>query len=393
MALRRKALTAATFVPFDDAIGTQITATSWADSVLWQYWRIVGELHFATTFLARQVARVRWNVEVNGQRLSDDKADEYIADLTMPRGSRNVAEALALNFQVPGRMWYLHQPTTGWEVVATTHPDVKKRVETADVVVFGINQDPENPKNADSPVKANMLTIQELALLQQQQRAQARNRLAQRGMLFYPNDVDFEGDFETDFKKSVTAPIEDEGSSASVVPHIIGFPSDFIEKWRAMIPDYPYDEQLPAKIEAVTRRLALGLDMPPEALLGIGNANHWSMWAIQESTYRAHTEPLAEKVGFVLAKAAIKFFDEAVVRITPDPTPLLARVGSVTDALEMFDRGIVNAEFVRDRAGAQDDDAPDEATRQEQLGIGSREPAIRRLSQDRQGPPAERPRR
>lgn len=393
MALRRKALTAATFVPFDEAIGTQITATSWTDSVLWQYWRVVGELHFATTFLARQVARVRWDVEINGQRQSDDKADEIIADLTAPRGVRNIAEALALNFQVTGRMWYLQQPTTGWEVVATTAPEQKKRVDRADIVVFGINQDPENPNLPDSPVRANMLTIQELALLQQQQRAQARNRLAQHGLLIYPNDVDFDSQFEEDFKKSIAAPIQDEGSAASVVPHVFSFPSDFIDKWRWIIPEFPYDESLPAKIEAVTRRLALGLDMPPETLLGIGNMNHWSMWAIQESTYRAHTEPLAEKVGFVLAKAAIKALDEPVVRITPDPTPLLARVGSVTDALEMFDRGIVSAEFVRDRAGAQSDDAPDEAARQEQLGIGSREPAIRRLSQDRQGPPAERPAR
>lgn len=390
MAIRRKALTAATYFPFNDGIDTQITATSWVDSVLWQYWRAVGELHFATTFLARQVGRVRWNVTIGTDRLSDDKADAFIEDLTMPRGPRFIAEALALNFQVPGRMWYLHQPTTAWEVVSTTHPDIKKRKETADVVVYGINPDPEDPKNPDSPVKANMLTIQELALLQQQQRAQARNRLVQHGILFYPNDVDFDSTFEDDFKSSATAPIADEGSAASVLPHMIGFPSEFIEKWNWMIPEFPYDEALSAKIEAVTRRLALGLDMPPEAMLGIGNMNHWSQWAVQESTYRAHTEPLAEKVGFVLAKAAIKYYDEPVVKITPDPTPLLARVGSVTDALEMFDRGIVDGEFVRDRAGAQDDDKPDEADRREQIEIGARNPSIRRLSQDRQGPPAER---
>jgi hypothetical protein len=76
--------------------------------------------------------------------------------------------------------------------------------------------------------------------------------------------------------------------------------------------------------------------------------------------------------------------DDADVQVIPDPTPVLAKLGSVTDALEAFDRGIVSPEYVRAQMGADDQDAPD----------GPPTPQngqIRRLSSDRTGPPAERP--
>jgi hypothetical protein len=37
--------------------------------------------------------------------------------------------------------------------------------------------------------------------------------------------------------------------------------------------------------EAV-ERLAIGLDMPPEVLLGLGDSNHWSAWQVDEQTWK-----------------------------------------------------------------------------------------------------------
>jgi hypothetical protein len=74
--------------------------------------------------------------------------------------------------------------------------------------------------------------------------------------------------------------------------------------------------------------------------------------------------------------------------VVPDPTPVLAKLGSVTDALEAFDRGIVSGEYVRSMMGADEDDAPEEDEAPPVEANGTR---IRRLSSDRVGPPAERP--
>lgn len=386
---RKKALTSATFIPFDTASGmTQYAPSStdkWADTILWGLWDTVGELHFATTFLARQVGRVRWNVTIDGEPLDDDKSDAEIANITSPLGPRIIAEQMALHFQVPGRFWYLNFADRGWDVYASADPDIKKLKAQSVFDILGITRHPLDKKRPDSPVRANVATIQELALLQAQHRGQAITRIIQHGILLIPNDVDFEGDFKESFKKSLQEAIKDPSSPAGSLPHVIDFPSEFIEKWRWMIPEFPYDAALPEKIEAVTRRLALGLDMPPEALLGIGNLTHWSQWAVQEQTYRAHTEPLADKVGFVLAKAIMATREGSVVTVKPDPTPLLAKVGNVVDALEAYDRGIVNADFVAALMGAQEDDRGDG------VPLNTTSPRIRRFSEDRDGQPSERP--
>jgi hypothetical protein len=79
--------------------------------------------------------------------------------------------------------------------------------------------------------------------------------------------------------------------------------------------------------------------------------------------------------------------DELDVQVIPDPTPVLAKLGSVTDSLEAFDRGIVSDEYVRKQMGADDDDAPEDDAPPPPESNGG----IRRLSSDRVGPPAERP--
>jgi hypothetical protein len=349
----------------------------------------MGELHYASTFMARQVSRLAWDVIVDGVKLDRPEHQQWpdvLNTATFPEGVRNTVDDMTLQFLVPGAFFYL-QELGQWDVAATTTTDVKRRAELAEISIYAINPDPEKQKRPDSPVIANLNTIRELGLLQALQRSQSRNRIAQRGILLYPAEAEFADDtnFEKDFEEAATAPIKDEYAASAVTPLILKYPSELIDKWRHLLLDNPYDEELTAKIESVTRRLAIGLDMPPEALLGMGDATHWTVWNVSESTYRAHMEPWATKVGQVLARAIHRMRgDDADVQVIPDPTPVLAKLGSVTDALEAFDRGIVSPEYVRAQMGADDQDAPD----------GPPTPQngqIRRLSSDRTGPPAERP--
>lgn len=360
-------------------------------SEAWMHWRTMGELHYATSFMARQVGRLAWDVVINGRKLvrpTNKDWPDILDEATFVEGVRATVHDMTLQFLVAGAFHYVRVGEE-WQVTATTTPGLNELERAANIWVSAINPDPEKRGRADSPVLANLNTIRELALLQALQRSQSRNRIAQRGILMYPAEAEFPDDtnFEKDFEEAATAPIRDEYAAEAVTPLILKYPEALIEKWRHLVLENPYDEELPAKIESVTRRLAIGLDMPPEALLGMGDATHWTVWNVSESTYRAHMEPWATEVGRVLARAIFRMrADDLDVQVIPDPTPVLAKLGSVTDALEAFDRKIVHAEFVRGLMGADEEDAPDDDTPPPEANG-----RIRRLSSDRVGPPAERP--
>lgn len=357
----------------------------------WLWWRTMGELHYATTFMARQVSRLAWDVSINGRKLvraENKQWPDVLEEVTFPEGVQATTEDMTLHYLVPGAFHYLRLGEE-WDVYATTTPGLNEIERQANLRLYASNPDPEKPGRPDSPVLANLNTIRELGLLQSLQRSQSRNRIAQRGILFHPAEAQFPDDtnFQQDFETAATEPIKDEFAASAVTPLIIEYPADLIEKWRHLLLESPYDEELSAKIESVTRRLAIGLDMPPEALLGMGDATHWTVWNVAESTYRAHMEPWATKVGQTLARAIYRMRGEGQdVQVIPDPTRVLAKLGSVTDALEAFDRGIVNAEYVRNMMGADDEDAGPGAP-----PAPSQNGQIRRLSTDRVGPPAERP--
>jgi hypothetical protein len=361
-------------------------------SEAWRFWRTMGELHYATSFMARQVSRLAWDVVIDGTKLERPENKQWPTVLdaaTFPEGVRNTADDMTLHFLVPGAFHYFNI-NGEWDVVATTTTGVNQLEEQARIKIYAINPDPEKQGRADSPVLANMDTIRELALLQALTRSQTRSRIKQ-GILLYPAEAEFADDanFEKDFEEAAVTAIQDEYSASAASPLILKYPEALIEKWRYLVLDNPYDETLPEKIEATTRRLAIGMDMPPEALLGMGSATHWTVWNVSESTYRAHMEPWATKVGQVLARAIHRMRgDDADVQVIPDPIPVLAKQGSVTDALEAFDRQIVSAAFVRSVMGADPDDAPPTI---EEPEPPENPPRIRRLSSDRTGPPAERP--
>lgn len=364
-------------------------------SEAWMHWRTMGELHYATSFMARQVGRLAWDVVINGTKLERAPNRQWPAILegaTFPEGVRDTVEDMTLQYLVPGAFHYVRVGEE-WQVTATTTPGLNELEQEANIWIRAINPDPEKRGRADSPVLANLNTIRELALLQALQRSQSRNRIAQRGILMYPAEAEFPDDtnFEKDFEEAATAPIRDEYAAEAVTPLILKYPEALIEKWRHLVLENPYDEELPAKIESVTRRLAIGLDMPPEALLGMGDATHWTVWNVSESTYRAHMEPWATEVGRVLARAILRMSEEPIdVQVIPDPTPVLAKLGSVTDGFEAYDRHLVNGEFVRSLMGATEDDAPEDEDLMF-IDPAGMPPRIRRLSSDRSGPPAERP--
>lgn len=330
----------------------------------WRVWRKVGEVHYSTTQQSRLVSRLDWSVLVDGDQLETVDAEEL---LTAAFGNdlRSLVKTAALHMQVAGG-YYLARTRPGdadsWKVISNPPKhQQKKLLDNSDVVVSVRNPDPEDETRNDSPVIAALDVGNELVLARAQARASSRSRTAQLNTLLYP----LEGagpdpkSFEQDLMEVMVAPLADEHSTATVVPNLIGFPAELIDKWRTLDLTGPADEKLHDRIERLIRQLAMQLDVPPELMLGMGDVNHWGQWAIQEDNWLGHVEPLAEPVGRGLARAITLAGDlDQRVEIIPDPGPLLQRRPTPSDAIAAHSAGVVSDDWLREQVGADDSDAP-----------------------------------
>ena len=338
------------------------TAASRSTGEAWNVWRTVGEIHYATTQQGRLVSRCGWDVSLDGVKLEPEKSEELLRQAFGPN-IPELAKNSALHVQVAGG-YVLARIGDMWKVYpAPPNYRQKEILRKADVLVTVTTPDPADETRPDSPVIAALDVAHELLLARAQARAAARNRTAQTGILLYPQEGAGE-DPET-FKRKlmtvITAPLADEKSAASVVPNLVGFPGDWIDKWKILQLAPDTDPKLQAKIDSLIRQIAVILDSPPELLLGMGDVNHWTAWATQEDNWFGHVEPLAATVGegFAAAVAEAADMDPERVQVEPDPSGLLRRRPTNADALSAFGMNLVNGRWAREQLGADEEDAPD----------------------------------
>lgn len=331
----------------------------------WRLWRKVGELHFPTSYVARIVSRrIAWSLTAGNADPLEPAAAQAVFDRALGTTSlEELIRLIVLNLQVAGEFW-LVQTETGWSVLSATTKDVGKKVEAARAA--GLNAlrvydpDPEDPDKADSSVRTVLDSAEDLLTLSALSRAQSRSRIAQAGMLLVPVEQKFEGGdpFGGGLEGAMTAAIKDVHSASAITPIKIEMAGDLIDKVKHVTFERPFDEAVPAKVEQAIKRIALGLDVPPELLLGVADMNHWSAWVTQEETYRGTIAPLAEKVAAVLEY--ILEVAGTPYRVADDPSELLARRSSVRDAIDAAKIGAVGLEYVRAAIGADESDAPTE---------------------------------
>jgi hypothetical protein len=389
------------------SLGAAARTKSWQRTA-WDFWGRLGELHYPTSQIARLMTRVQWDVTVDGQKLerdpdrSDDQTDVFLSRVTEPLDLSEVVREIALNFQVAGEVWYCHRggdarSDGGWRVLSVVDPELQKIRDNSNALKLrGIIADPRDRRHADSPFQAILGPAEELLTLEALSRSQSRSRMSQAGILLRPSEAQFPthnpdgspaSTFGEDLQRAMTAPIRDEYDPSALVPLDLEVPGDQVQNFRHLTFERSYDENLQERIERAIGRIAVGLDIPAELLLGIADVNHWNAWLVQEDTYRGHTEPLAYRVGDVLASAAEALELGRQVTITPDPTDLLARRSSVRDAMDAAKIGAVGLKYLRDVIGASEEDAPsDEELRIIRSASGaSREPNV----EERPGPPGE----
>lgn len=320
----------------------------------WAYRDSIGEVRTAVGFLRNTARRIRlipgWVPADGGapipledavakgeEPLATDAVLAYARDvldrLSGDTGSHgDLLEPMAENMEVPGEGWIVgFQDELGaerWEFrsIDEVHTDAAGSVHLIDDIATGgtgsvtgqVLQDdawlvrvwqphPRYRGQAESPMRSLLNPCEELLLAERRIRATDRSRLAGAGLFLIPEEADVIGaevdpesgakdDLMTTVTKAAVATLSTEGDARSVVPIFAKVPAETIGKFQHLTFDRPLDEKLIDRMQQAIRRLAQGLDVPPEIVLGLADVNHWTAWQIDEGAFKNHVAPLFERM-------------------------------------------------------------------------------------------------
>lgn len=414
----RRQITAAA-VRFDDLeVGSEmrrqlVRHDKWQELAL-GFNNTIGEVHYTTTMTADALAKGRLypaaRPEPDAERVRADDPDSgvplAVAELAEEKlrafkapigGQAQLIRMAAINTLLAGEWYLLNYPgpieaMVGWHVrsirdvsvASTGMVKVDGLGEFADDEVARIwNPDPANFMKADSGMRAVLGTCETVLLCDRQFRAGLRSRLF-AGLLLLSNgfregppdpSTSRAGDGEApddpviaDILQALSLGIQDEGAASAVVPNTLwGRLEDIKDGARLLSFAQQVDEAVVALREAGLRRIAQGLDAPPEIVLGTGDINHWGQWFVGES-FVQHVEPKAAFLedAFTTVYLRPELVAEGVepeiaerIEAALDLTPLMRRPNGDEDAKHAYSVGELNGEGLRRALGISEDFAPE----------------------------------
>lgn len=271
------------------------------------------------------------------------------------------------------------------------------KLPASDAMLFRVwRAHPRRWWQADSPVRSNLGVLRELVGLTKHVAASIDSRLAGAGILWIPDEVavaSASGGEDAGVPQGsqtpadqvmqeliavMTTAINDRESAAAIAPIVMTAPGEHLANVRHMSLATPFDEKSKDLRDEAIRRLALGLDAPPETLLGMGGANHWSAWQIEESTVKVHIEPVlgliadaltTEYLWPMLETAGVS--DPGRYSVWYDTGELTLRPNRVGDATSLYQMGELTGDTLRREAGFGPEDAPAEVDRAVELALAA----------------------
>lgn len=250
------------------------------------------------------------------------------------------------------------------------------------------------PRSSSRPL---LPVLAEIKGLTQAIGARIDSRLAGAGVLFIPESLammtssnaeleEGEDPFVAELLDSMLTPIRDRDSAAAVVPIVVRVPDDAVDKIKHVRFEIESKtDEAAARLDAVTR-LARGVDLPLEQILGMGSLNHWGVWAATEDTIKGPVATLdsilvhALTIGYVRpGLQALGHSEDDITDLLAwyDLTALIQRPDRSAQAVEVFDRDGLGFAALRRETGMDESDAPtDEDTcRKTMLGLIRSDPA------------------
>ena len=392
----------------------------WQERAL-SYYDLIGELRFCSQFYARMLSRVEFfpatrDADDKLTRITSGPALDLFDRIQDPGGGRS---QIQYNY---GRLMFI----TGEGVLLVTGEETDEEkwrflwreevVMDGDVAVRrDMTGDPTDERGkgyrmwtphprwsewADSPLKSVLDIAEELIVLTAAVRSTAVTRLL-NGILAYPTEIAPIGDedenmdddpernpFLQKFIDHIQSQIENPGSAAARVPFLWEGGYEYLDriKWIEMHnPATDYMEK-DLRAEAIDR-LALALDLPPEALKGLSDANHWTGQQVKWDMWQTHGIPIAQQFAHDVSEAYLRpalraedenwediaiDFDDSQVVVSPDQT---------TVADEAMDRAAISFKGYRSLKGIPEDFEPSEEEKAFVFGLKTRDPVVAGLEE------------
>lgn len=335
------------------------------------------------------VARIKDSSGGRGQllaswaRLMFLTGETYLTVTENPDTEEEVWEALSSDELrlAPGRGYVRYAaPSATPEELLNAPDDDFEPLEKSDkrtAVVYRLwRRHPRYSRLADSPMRAALSLFEELQLLQLAVRARARSRLSGAGILAVPTEIVFANlptGAEQDQTKSpimemlqraATTSIQNPGSASAVVPIVIQGPAEFLKELRWISignAQEKYEEQ-GLRTELLSR-IAISLDFPKEQLLGMEDSNHWTAWLVDDQTWSAHLQPMANLLVEDLTGVYLQPYlkqqqveDWADYAIGYDAAEVINHPDRNKDAGAMYAEGELSGQTWREVAGFTDSD-------------------------------------
>lgn len=372
----------------------------------WDFYNAVGALAYVVAWIRGALGKatlypVRYTATGDPERVEDPQVIGILNTFGGgPQGQSSLLAMMAAHLFVPGEGYAVGrdilddagQPTgaTEWFIAGVeemtlsggdwlydTGDGSPERLDAQSVIVVRIwIPHPRKSWHADSTVRHVLSDLAEIVGYNQRVLAEINSRLASNGLLLLPNEVSFAAagpDSEPappgvepitwQFTEVAKVAMADRRSAAALVPIIGTMPADQIEKVAWIQFWGKFDEALADLRKDAMARLAMGINVPPEVMMGVAELSHWGAWAVDESAIKMHIEPLLDvisdgvKVGYFWPALESEGIPDAqTYGIAADTTKLKARPNKAPEAMALAEAGLLKGEKAVTESGFAKED-------------------------------------
>ena len=380
----------------------------------WRHYDICGEMRFVVNWVGSAISRCRMYAATVGADgvVGDEAEDERIRTIaeTMfgtPASKAQAQRLLGINMMTAGDVYivaegYQNAADDKWYVISSS--EVKRQGEdivvqrsithgggrytlnpSTDLLIRVWNPHPRRYDAADSTVRAILPVLRELEQITKRVFAELDSRLAGAGLLLLPDNIDFPdqpGDvpgevrqggidgFTATLTRTMATSLQQRDSAAALVPIVLQAPAEALDKIQHLTFSSEISDKITEMRKAAVERMAMSLDIPPEVLTGMGGANHWSSWQIEESSIKIHIEPvliqLADALNIGYFQPALKaagIANPEKYTLWFDISALTVRPNRSEQANQLYDKGLLSDKATRENNAFTEDDAPDDKER------------------------------
>lgn len=366
-----------------------VVTESWQHEV-WGFYDTIGEFRYSLNWVANVCSRAELYVEMPDGSRDKGSLIDILDEITGGREKQaEFVRMASLHLTAVGEFWIVNRPLTEeeqiapgravvvddedgsfvWEIVGVTEITMRDKqyvltydsmpdigLSESDVVVRVWRPHPKNRFRADSAAKAALPILRQIKGFDQHIDVQLVSRMTGNGITVLPSEMTVKVNGVNEsltladkvtmaIGDAMQEAIDDPTSPEAQVPIIITAPGEHIGKIKHLTFWSPLDDKAELGRGSALGRLATTMDLPKEVVTGTGDMNRWGAWQVEESSVKVHIEPTINILRTALTVDILRVAEPvaaAKARVMADTTTLRLRPNRSKEAVELWDRGILN---------------------------------------------------